>query len=98
MAREWRKGLIWAASHRIKAEPWMKNDVLPWIDSRKAADLDAPHFLSIARRMKRRGAIEFFHRVIQNCGQMHHAIFSEIAKRNSVADLRSALQPKARLR
>jgi hypothetical protein len=45
--------------------------------------------------MERRGAIESGHRVIQNCGQiMRYATASGLAKRNPVADLRRALQPK----
>lgn len=77
IAREWMKGRIWAESYRVKVEAWMENDVLPWIGSRQAADLEAPDFLSIARRMERRGAIESGHRVIQNCGQiMRYAIAS----------------------
>jgi integrase len=95
IGREWMKGRIWAPSYRIKVEAWMENDVFPWIGSRQAAELEAPDFLSIARRMERRGAIESGHRVIQNCGQiMRYAIASGIAKRNPVADLRGALQPK----
>lgn len=95
IGREWMKGRIWAPSYRIKVEAWMENDVFPWIGSRQAADLEAPDFLSIARRMERRGAIESGHRVIQNCGQiMRYAIASGLAKRNPVADLRGALQPK----
>lgn len=95
IGREWMKGRIWAPSYRIKVEAWMENDVFPWIGSRQAADLEAPDFLSIARRMERRGAIESGHRVIQNCGQiMRYAIASGLAKRNPAADLRGALQPK----
>lgn len=95
IAQEWMKGRIWAESYRVKVEAWMANDVLPWIGSRHAAELEAPDFLSIARRMERRGAIESAHRVIQNCGQiMRFAIACGLAKRNPVADLRGALQPK----
>lgn len=95
IGREWMKGRIWAPSYRIKVEAWMENDVFPWIGSWQAADLEAPDFLSIARRMERRGAIESGHRVIQNCGQiMRYAIASGLAKRNQVADLGCALQPK----
>lgn len=80
------KGRLWAPSYRIQVEAWMENDVFPWIGSRQAADLEAPDFLSIARRMERSGAIESGHRVIQNCGQiMRYAIASGLAKRNPVA-------------
>lgn len=95
IATEWMKGRIWAPSYRVKVEAWMANDVFPWIGSRQAADLEAPDFLSLARRMEKRGAIESGHRVMQNCGQiMRFAIASGMVKRNPVADLRGALQPK----
>lgn len=95
ITREWMKGRIWSPSYRVKVEAWMENDVFPWIGSRQATELEAPDFLSIARRMEKRGAIESGHRVIQNCGQiMRYAIASGVARRNPVADLRGALQPK----
>lgn len=97
IAREWMKGRIWAPSYRVKVEAWMENDVLPWIGSRQAADLEAPDFLALARRMEKRGAIESGHRVMQNCGQiMRFAIASGLVRRNPVADLRGALQPKVK--
>lgn len=42
----------------------MENDVLPWIGSRQSAYLEAPDFLTLARRMEKRGAIESGHRVM----------------------------------
>lgn len=95
VAAEWMQGRIWADTYRVKVEAWFANDVLPWIGSRPVTDLEAPDFLALARRMERRGAIESAHRVMQNCGQiMRYAIACGLAKRNPVADLRGALQPK----
>lgn len=99
IGRAWMQGRIWGPSCRVKVEAWMENDVFPWISSRQAADLEAPDFLSIARRMEWRGGIESGQRVIPNCGQiMRYAIASGPAKRNPVADLRGALQPKPKRR
>ncbi len=95
IAREWMAGRIWVDGYRVKVESWFNNDVFPWIGSRHADELEAPDFLALARRMERRGAIESGHRIMQNCGQvMRFAIATGRAKRNPVADLRGALQPK----
>ena len=97
IAREFMDGRIWSDDYRVKVEAWMKNDILPWIGSRQAAELEAPDFLALARRMEKRGAIESAHRVIQKCGEvMRYAIACGMAKRNPVADLRGALQPTPR--
>ncbi len=62
--------------------------------TRPAAELEAPDFLSVARRIERRGAFESAHRIMQNCGQvMRYAIATGRATRNPVADLRGALTP-----
>jgi integrase len=89
------QGRRWAPSYRVKVEAWFANDVFPYIGSRPARDLVAIDFLTIARRMEKRGAIESGHRVMQNCGQvMRYAIATQRADRNPVADLKGALLPK----
>lgn len=94
IAREWLGKRDWVASYRVKVEAWLVNDVFPWIGSRPAAELEAPDFLAVARRVERRGAIESAHRILQNCGQvMRYAIATGRAKRNPVADLKGALAP-----
>src|SRR5690606_16038072 len=58
------------------------------------AEITAPEFLRVGRRIEQRGAIESAHRVLQNCGQvMRYAIATGRADRNPVADLKGALAP-----
>lgn len=92
VAREWLAKQTWVPSYSSKVAAWMENDVFPWIGGQPVADLTAPDFLRIARRIEGRGAIESAHRILQNCGQvMRYAIATGRAERNPVADLRGAL-------
>lgn len=94
IANEWLATRPWVPSYAEKVEAWMKNDVFPWIGSRSVADLTAPDFLRLARRIEERGAIESAHRIMQNCGQiMRYAVATGRAERNPVADLKGALAP-----
>jgi len=94
VAREWLGKRDWVASYSVKVTAWMENDVFPWIGGRPVAELSAPEFLSVARRIEGRGAIESAHRILQNCGQvMRYAIATGRAERNPVADLKGALSP-----
>lgn len=94
VAREWLGKRDWVASYSVKVTAWMENDVFPWIGGRPVAELSAPEFLSVARRIEGRGAIESAHRILQNCGQvMRYAIATGRAERNPVADLKGALPP-----
>lgn len=94
IAREWLAKRDWVPKYRIKVEAWFANDVYPWVGSRPAAELEATDFLSVARRVEARGAIESAHRIMQNCSQvMRYAIATGRAKRDPVADLRGALTP-----
>ena len=98
VAREWLGKRTWVDSYRVKVLAWMDNDVFPWIGIRPIAELTAPEFLKMARRIEERGAIESAHRILQNCGQvMRYAIATGRADRNPVTDLRGALtSPKER--
>ncbi len=94
IAREWLDKRDWVDGYRVKVVAWFDNDVFPWIGSRPAAELEAPDFLAVARRIEKRGAFESAHRIMQNCGQvMRYAIATGRATRNPVADLRGALTP-----
>jgi integrase len=94
VAREWLGKREWVESYKVKVAAWLDNDVFPYIGGRPVAELTAPEFLSVARRVEERGAIESAHRILQNCGQvMRYAIATGRAERNPVADLKGALPP-----
>ncbi|MDA3305477.1 MULTISPECIES: integrase arm-type DNA-binding domain-containing protein [Stenotrophomonas] len=94
VTREWLGKQKWVESYRCKVVAWMDNDVFPWIGGPPVAELAAPDFLRVARRIEERGAIESAHRIMQNCGQvMRYAVATGRADRNPVADLRGALAP-----
>src|SRR5690606_31738355 len=69
LAREWLGKQTWVPSYSRKVVAWMENDVFPWIGRHPVADLAAPDFLRVARRIEERGAVESAHRIMQNCGQ-----------------------------
>lgn len=94
VAREWLANRAWVERYMVKVTAWMENDVFPWIGSRPVAEVAAPDFLSVARRIEARGAIESAHRILQNCGQvMRYAIATGRATHNPVSDLKGALAP-----
>lgn len=94
IAREWLGRQAWVPGYKDKVAAWMGNDVFPYIGSRPIAEVTAPEFLRVARRIEERGAIESAHRIMQNCGQvMRYAIATGRADRNPVADLKGALTP-----
>jgi len=92
VAREWLAKQAWVPGYRDKVEAWLVNDVLPYIGGKPVAEVNAPDFLRVARRIEERGAVESAHRILQNCGQvMRYAIATGRAERNPVADLKGAL-------
>lgn len=94
VAREWLAKRDWVTAYAVKVTAWLENDVFPWIGKRPVAELTAPEFLKVARRIEDRGAIESAHRIMQNCGQvMRYAIATGRTHRNPVADLKGALPP-----
>ncbi|WP_425491811.1 tyrosine-type recombinase/integrase [Luteimonas saliphila] len=94
VAREWLEKRDWVPSYKAKVVAWLDNDVFPYIGARPVAELTAPEFLRVGRRIEDRGAIESAHRVLQNCGQvMRYAIATGRADRNPVSDLKGALAP-----
>jgi integrase len=96
VAREWLGKQTWVEHYRVKVEAWMANDVYPYIGGRPVAELAAPEFLRVGRRMEERGAIESAHRILQTCGQvMRYAIATGRADRNPVADLKGAIASPA---
>jgi len=96
VAREWLSKQAWVERYRVKVEAWMANDVYPYIGGRPVAELSAPEFLRVGRRMEERGAVESAHRVLQTCGQvMRYAIATGRADRNPVVDLKGAIASPA---
>jgi len=96
IAREWLGKQTWVEHYRVKVEAWMGKDVYPYIGARPVAELSAPEFLRVGRRMEERGAIESAHRILQTCGQvMRYAIATGRAERNPVADLKGAIATPA---
>lgn len=96
VAREWLGKQMWVEHYRVKVEAWMANDVYPYIGGRPVAELSAPEFLRVGRRMEERGAVESAHRVLQTCGQViRYAIATGRADRNPVADLKGAIASPA---
>ena len=92
IAREWMGRQTWVDDYRVKLESRMANDVFPYIGRRPVAELSAPEFLQVGRRIEERGAVESAHRALQVCGQvMRYAIATGRAERNPIADLRGAL-------
>lgn len=92
VAREWLAKQSWVPRYLEKVQAWQENDVWPYIGGRPVAELTAPEFLTVGRRIEERGAVESAHRVLQTCGQiMRYAIATGRAERNPVADLKGAL-------
>lgn len=92
IAREWMGRQTWVDGYRVKLESRMANDVYPYIGKRPVAELSAPEFLQVGRRIEERGAVESAHRALQVCGQViRYAIATGRAEHNPVADLRGAL-------
>jgi integrase len=92
VTREWLGKRTWVSEYIAKVTAWFDNDVFPWIGSRAVADLRAPDFLKVVRRVEDRGAVESAHRILQNCGQvMRYAVATGRAERDPVSSLRGAL-------
>lgn len=57
------------------------------------ADLEAPDFLAVARRLEARGIVDTAHRAMQICSQvMRFGVAEGLVSRDPVGDLRGALQ------
>jgi hypothetical protein len=100
VAREWfeKNSPNWAHTHADKIIKRLENDVFPWLGKRPIADITAPEFLKVLRRIEERGAVDTAHRAHQNCGQvMRYAVATGRAVRDPTGDLRGSLPaPKHR--
>lgn len=95
-ARRWhqKNTTKWSESYADKTIRMLERDVFPWIGSKPVVDLEAPEFLSVARRVEKRGHIDTAHRAIQLCGQvMRFAVAEGLVRRDPTGDLRGALVP-----
>lgn len=96
IAQEWyvKHSVRWVPSHHLKIIRRLERDVFPWIGSRPIAQIMAPEFLTVLRRVENRGALDTAHRIYQTCGQVfRYAIATGRAERNPTSDLRGALPP-----
>lgn len=96
VARRWheKNKAGWSDSYAAKAIRLLQKDVFPWIGSKTVENLEAPDFLSVGRRIEKRGVIDTAHRAMQLCGQvMRFAVAEGVARRDPVGDLRGALSP-----
>lgn len=95
VARRWHGNgeAKWSASYSKKVIQMLERDLFPWIGGKPVADLDAPEFLAIARRLEARNLVDAAHRAMQLCGQiMRFAVAEGLVSRDPVGDLRGALQ------
>lgn len=95
VARRWhQKGEAkWSESYAKKVIQMLGRDLFPWIGAKPVADLEAPEFLAVARRLETRGLVDAAHRSMQLCGQiMRFAVAEGLVSRDPVGDLRGALQ------
>jgi len=83
----------WSERHAEQILRRLEVDVFPHIGRRPIAEIKAPEFLGVLRRIEAR-TLETAHRVKIACGQIfRYAVATGKADRNPVADLRGALPP-----
>lgn len=95
VSRRWhQKGEAeWSPSYSKKVIQLLERDLFPWLGNKPVADLEAPDFLAVARRLEARGIVDTAHRAMQICGQvMRFAVAEGLVSRDPVGDLRGALQ------
>ena len=95
VARRWHGNgeAKWSESYSKKVIQMLERDLFPWIGGRAVADLEAPDFLAVARRLEARSLVDAAHRAMQFCGQiMRFAVAEGLVSRDPVIDLRGALK------
>lgn len=95
-ARRWHtnNSAKWSESYSTKTIRMLERDVFPWIGAKPVVDLEAPEFLTVARRIEKRGHIDTAHRCTQLAGQiMRFAVAEGLVRRDPTGDLRGALIP-----
>lgn len=95
-ARRWHtnNSSKWSESYSTKTIRMLERDVFPWIGATPVVDLEAPEFLTVARRIEKRGHVDTAHRAMQLCGQvMRFGVAEGLVSRDPTSDLRGALSP-----
>lgn len=95
IARRWHSkgGAKWSESYTKKVMQMLERDLFPWLGGKPIADLEAPDFLAVARRLEERSLVDAAHRAMQLCGQiMRFAVAEGLVSRDPVSDLRGALE------
>lgn len=99
VAREWlhKMRARWVDSHYTKIVRRLEKDLFPWLGTRPVNEISAPELLVCLRRIEARGAVETAHRAKSTAGQvLRYAIATGRAERDISADLRGALEAKAK--
>jgi len=99
IARRW--WVDWGADKTERHAGYMLRrlelDAFPELGAKRVADLQAPHFVRMAKRIEARGAAELPRRVLEACGQvMRYAVAHGLADRNPVADVKPGDALKSR--
>ena len=99
VAREWLQKMRagWVESHYTNVVRRLEINVFPWLGRRPIGEITAPELLACLRRIEARGAVETAHRAKSTVGQvLRYAIATGRAERDISADLRGALEAKAK--
>ena len=96
IAREWHTSHMKdkKQSHKDKVIRRFELYLFPWIGSKPIADITAPQFLDVIKRIENLGILETAHRTLQTSGQVfRYAVQTGKALRDVTADLKGALPP-----
>jgi integrase len=96
VAREWYVKQLpnWVAAHADRVLRRLEVDVFPKIGAKPVADVTAPDYLAVFRKIEERGALETAHRVKSICGQIvRYAIATGRTESDPTTALRGALPP-----
>ncbi len=97
-ATEWfeKQTHAWTEGHATTIRSRLDRDVLPYLKSRRLAEIDAPEILAVVRRVESRGAVESAHRILTIIGQVFaYAVAVGQCKHNPAAGIDRSAALKA---
>ena len=99
VARDWyaKRSPGWSSHHQIRELRNLEKDLLPWLGTRNAGEIEAVELLATVRRVEARGSLDVAHRVLSTArGVLAYAVATGVAGRNVALDLQGALTPHQR--